>query len=277
MRAYAAFDDRPGFKGSDCYAEFFLPEEYRKPLHDPAARAWVIKNKLVPGMYEFMFARTAFFDGVVAGAFRQNIPQIVFLGAGYDSRPYRFAELARGTRVFELDVAPTQQRKIQMLRQANIPVPQHVVFAPIDLTRDSLKEVLSGAGYDCRQATLFVWEGVTYYLSARAVDETLSFVASNSPAGSAICFDYAALSREALSESGVKQVREMIGSTSPAEATRFGIPAGTIAEFLTARGLRVVEHLTRDEIAGKFLPAGDEATSAKLPALLCFVHAAVSG
>ncbi len=29
----------------------------------------------------------AFFDHIVKSALRENIPQIVFLGAGYDSRP----------------------------------------------------------------------------------------------------------------------------------------------------------------------------------------------
>jgi len=55
-----------------------------------------IKNKihkLAPGICEYVLARTAFFDKVFKDALNNKIPQIVLLGAGYDTRPYRFANL----------------------------------------------------------------------------------------------------------------------------------------------------------------------------------------
>ena len=55
-----------------------------------------------------MIARTAYFDRLFADALSNKTPQIVLLGAGYDSRAYRFANLNHVTRVFELDIAPTQ-------------------------------------------------------------------------------------------------------------------------------------------------------------------------
>ena len=55
----------------------------------------------------FMTARAAFFDKKFKQALEADIPQIILLGAGYDSRAYRFADLIHGTRVFELDTAPT--------------------------------------------------------------------------------------------------------------------------------------------------------------------------
>jgi O-methyltransferase involved in polyketide biosynthesis len=36
-----------------------------------------------------MLARTVFFDNVFIDALNQNLPQIVLLGAGYDTRAYR--------------------------------------------------------------------------------------------------------------------------------------------------------------------------------------------
>lgn len=57
-----------------------------------------------PGSYEYFIARTAFFDAAVRRALDENVPQIVLLGAGYDSRAYRFADRIRDTRIFELDV-----------------------------------------------------------------------------------------------------------------------------------------------------------------------------
>jgi len=95
MRALAACDPREEIRGNDTLAEIFLTEEQKKPLRDSAARAWVLHNRVAPGAYEFMIARTAFFDQIVEQALEENIGQVVLLGAGYDSRPYRFADSAR--------------------------------------------------------------------------------------------------------------------------------------------------------------------------------------
>lgn len=48
----------------------------------------------------------------------------------------------------------------------NISLPEQVTFLPIDFTKDDLAEVLGQAGYLTDRRTLFIWEGVTYYLLA---------------------------------------------------------------------------------------------------------------
>lgn len=60
MRALGASDPRESIRGKDSLAEIFLIEEQKKPLRDPAARAWVMQNKVAPGAYEFMIA-----DGIL--------------------------------------------------------------------------------------------------------------------------------------------------------------------------------------------------------------------
>jgi len=277
MRALAAYDEREEIQGRDYVAEIFLTDDRKRPLKDPAARAWVMKNKITPGAYEFMLARTAFFDQIVERALRDNIPQIVFLGAGYDSRPYRFQDLIQATRIFELDAQPTQQRKQELLHQASIPIPERLAFVPINFNTDDLQEVLVGAGYNRNQKTLFVWEGVTYYLSTQAVDDILSFIRSNSPLGSSLCFDYAALSPEALSEDSAKKLRERLRSDHPAEPTRFGIREGELESFLSERGYHVIEHLTPQAMEQKYLTLHDGSLAGRLPALLRLVHAKVAG
>ncbi len=107
MRALAAKDPREGVFGPDYLAEIFLTEEQRAPLMDPAAREWVMKNRVTPGAYVFMIARTAFFDQVFTDALDKRIAQLVLLGAGYDSRPYRFSSRLGDCRVFELDALAT--------------------------------------------------------------------------------------------------------------------------------------------------------------------------
>ncbi len=275
IRALAVYDEREEIRGSDCLAAVFLTEDRKAPIKDPTVRQWVLKNKIAPGIYEFMIARTAFFDHVIKDALAQHVPQLVLLGAGYDSRPYRFRELAGETRIFELDAAPTQARKQEILDRESIAKPPHIVFAPIDFAKDDLVRTLLDAGFRREQKALFVWEGVTYYLFPQAVDNTLAAVRDLSIAGSSICFDYASLSAEALGEEGVEKLKELMKSDHPGEPTRFGIPQGTVTGFLATRGYEVIENLDSSEMEARYLTLRDGSTIGKPPKLFALVHAAL--
>jgi methyltransferase (TIGR00027 family) len=265
MRFLAAMDEREEIQGPDYLAEIFLPEDRKGPLKDPAIREWVIKNRIPSGMYEFMIARTTFFDHVVEQALLDNIPQIVFLGAGYDSRSYRFKEIIKDTRIFELDIQPTQQRKMELLHQARISIPDQLVFVSINFKTDNIGDILHQAGFNRNKKSLFVWEGVTYYLSGAVVDDTLSVIMSNSPAGSMLCFDYASLSPEISNDEGVRKIREHMMSNHPGEPTQFGIRNGEIESFLSPRGYDIIEHLNSKDMERKYLNLPDGSPAGENP------------
>jgi len=115
-----------------------------------------MRNLMTGGVYEYFIARTAYLDQVVSQALRENIPQIVLLGAGYDSRPYRFKDLIRDTRIFEVDIASTQSRKRQLLKQAGIQIPESVSFTTTNFEKDSLAANLAQAGFNPNQKTIFI-------------------------------------------------------------------------------------------------------------------------
>jgi methyltransferase (TIGR00027 family) len=273
IRALAAYDPREEVRGPDTLAELFLTEEQKAPLRDVNIREWVMKNKITPGAYEFMIARTAFFDELVRQALDEKTPQLVFLGAGYDSRPYRFADLLGDASVFELDALPTQLRKKERLDQAGVHIPVSIKFIPVDFAVDDLGHVLLHAGYTKEKAALFLWEGVTYYLSKESVDRTLSAVKSISATGSHTAFDFASLSAEALSEEGAKKLREHLNSNHPAEPTRFGIPDGKLESFLSARGFQVVQLFGPQEMETRYLSLRDGSTIGHVPAIFNLVVA----
>lgn len=277
MRALAATDPRKEIRGKDYVAEIFLEEDQKKPLKDPAIRAWVMRNKIAPGAYEFMLARSAFFDRVVEHALKENMAQIVLLGAGYDSRPYRFKEIIQETRILELDAEPTQQRKKECLRRAETSVSEKIAFVPINFETDDLGDRLMEAGFSQAKKALFIWEGVTYYLSAEVVDKVLAVVRFHSPSGSSIAFDYASLSNEALNENGAKELRRHMRTRHSREPTKFGMRAGRIGAFLEERGFEVIEHLTAADMHEKYLSIGGHSDIGKVPSLFCLVHAAVIG
>lgn len=277
MRALAAYDVRDEIRGADYLAELFLTEDRKALLMDAATRRWVLVNKVAPGAYEFMIARTAFFDGLVAEAFRTNLPQVIFLGAGYDTRSYRLKHLIRDTRIFELDIQPTQQRKKELLQQSNVAVPEHLTFVSLNFNTDDLAEILRTSGYDVAQRSLFIWEGVTYYLAGQTVDRALMAVRSVSTPGSSIAFDYASISAETLGEEYVSGLREHMKTRYESEPTKFGIREGTLESFLSERGYSLIVNLTPQDMEASFLTLHGGTLMGKVPAMFRLAHAEVVG
>ncbi|MGE5607171.1 MAG: SAM-dependent methyltransferase [Bacteroidota bacterium] len=275
-RALATVDEREELRGPDYLAEIFLTEDGKRPLKDQAARKWVMDNLMTGGVYEYFIARTAYLDQVVADALRENIPQIVFLGAGYDTRSYRLRELIRDTKIFEVDIISTQQRKKQLLETARISIPEQLTFISINFEKDDFSDLFAKAGFKRNHKTLFIWEGVTYYLTPEAVDSTLDFVKNNSPAGSTICFDYSADAPDMDERYGVKQTKESMKATYTAERVQFKIAEGTIDSFLTERGYQMTVHLTPEEMERMYLTLGNGTLAGKVVANLCLVQAVVT-
>ncbi len=276
MRFLATFDEREEIKGPDYLAEIFVAEEIKAAFRDSAKRDWFLTKFFPPGSFRGLIARTAWFDGAVEEALKDRVPQIVFLGAGYDSRPYRFANLIGATRIFEVDAPPTQEHKKGLLDRAGIPIPEGIAFVPIDFARDSLKDALFGAGFDKHQKTLYVWEGVTYYLPAQAIDETLGFIRENSPPGSAVCFDYVSTFPGMDEAYGVKEQRAFMRTHSPGESIEFSIERGQIRSFLSERGFTLIEHLTPEEMEKRYLTLRDGSSAGKVTAGYCLARGTVA-
>jgi methyltransferase (TIGR00027 family) len=242
--------------GADYLAEIFLPAQYRffmrfKRIRD---RARAQLSMAMPGMNEYIIARTRFFDSLFREALRRLVPQIVLLGAGYDSRPYRFAAENKGTRIFELDAAPTQERKIKQLKSASISIPEGVKFVPVNFRSERLKEVLEKAGFSSQERALFLWEGVSYYLEREAVGETLEF-AGRAQAESVFAFDYAVTlsETEAGGYYGAAEFLEAMKSFHTAEGLLFSNKPDEIEAFLAGCNLRLRDDLGHEAIEQNFL------------------------
>ena len=258
MRAYASHEDNGELRGPDYLAEIFLPPGQARALKDPGRRQDIREEYFVIGVYEYVTARTIVFDRFFTGALNQNIEQIVFLGAGYDSRPYRFPDRIKQTRIFELDAAPTQNNKQQCLIRAEVDIPGQLSYVPINFNTESIKDKLMAAGFDTSKKTLFMWEGVTYYLSAEAVDATLEFIRSGSPAGSLVAFDYIAVWPGVLEAYGVRELVDYNSKKQSGESGgMFNIVDGEIESFLNARGFETAVHYNSEQIESNFLTHGD--------------------
>ena len=132
-------------------------------------------DAITPGIYGAQICRTRFIDDAVQAALSQGIGQVVILGAGLDTRPYRLAGMER-VNVLEVDLPSVQEDKKKKLHKHFGRLPEQVTFLPIDFETQSLEAVFTGTAFDPCRPVVFVWEGVTQYLSEEAVRRTLTCV-----------------------------------------------------------------------------------------------------
>ena len=186
FRAIAAKHPDPKVRNPDYLAEKFLGESFwlTSPYRTHPQHARNNPN------YFWVNARTHHMDALLVEALAQGATQVVNLGAGFDSRAYRFRERFPRARFFELDLPATSAAKRERVVKIFGAVPDRVVLVPTDFNARPLDEVLREAGYDRSQRTFFVWEGVTMYLPEAANVSTLRFIRSGSAPGSAAVYDY---------------------------------------------------------------------------------------
>jgi methyltransferase (TIGR00027 family) len=263
--------------GPDYLAECFLPAHFRFFLQFRRVRANTRDklDSLLPGLSEYVIARTAYFDDLFKDALKNRLPQIALLGAGYDSRAYRFAKMNEGTRVFELDIAPTQERKKKCLERARVEIPQQVKFVPINFNEEPLGEVLEESGFENGEVALFIWEGVSYYLDMESVDATLDYISHLANRESSIALDYAvSLSDENVNDYyGAKEFARIMREQHADEELKFSVDEGEIGSFLRQRDLKIVDHLDNEEIERAYLVDEDGLSTGRMTGHFRFVVA----
>jgi methyltransferase (TIGR00027 family) len=134
--------------------------------------------------------------------------------------------------------------------------PPHVTYVAIDFDQQALADRLFESGYDERCKTLFIWQGVTQYLTPAAVDDTLSFVARRSAPGSSIIFDYMdpSLLGGAAKHGEITNLRRYKGLSG--ENLVYGIPIAEIETFLETRGFVGVENADHTKLERLYFSKG---------------------
>lgn len=119
-------------------------------------------------------------DELVLTAIRdQGATQVVTIGAGYDMRPTRFADLSgqeAPVRWFEVDHPATAAKKWALLEGVD-GVNRDVVRIEADLATASLGDVLRNSAFDSERPTCFVLEGFIHYLTPQGLNDLLSSMA----------------------------------------------------------------------------------------------------
>jgi methyltransferase (TIGR00027 family) len=208
-----------------------LDQDFQEAMNDPD----------VFGFVWLMLVRTRFIDELLERAVRGGATQLVILGAGFDTRAHRFADLLKDVAVIEIDYDATQEYKKQRVEVAFGGAPANVVYAPIDFARESLAAVLRRAGFQPGRKTYYICEGVSMYVPEEGMKETLRAIATESAPGSALLLEY-------LNRGGLELLRKyptgMIKNAFDwGEPFVFGVPDGQDREFYREAGLELGETL----------------------------------
>jgi len=222
-----------------------------------------------------ILSRTKHIDATMRQAVESGTAQVVILGAGFDSRAYRFGDLLRGVKVYEVDLPATQEYKKRRVQEVLGRLPANVIYVPIDFAKQDLGQVLREAGYRPDRKAFIVWEGVTFYLPREAVEATLRVV-GRLALGTSIIFDYVvegAIRGDHLDEA---LKRTMSTNAKWGEPWVFGIKEGKIAEFAARCGLTVVSDMGADELTRQYLTKSDGTVAGRPGWYLRVCQAAVS-
>ena len=198
----------------------------------------------------FTAARSRIAEDALSKAVERGVRQIVILGAGLDTFALRNPHGARQIRIYEVDHPATQAGKRQRLAEAQIALPQWLIFVPVDFERDDMGEKLVAAGFQQNSPAFFTWLGVVTYLTQDAIGRTLDYMSSIQ--NSEVVFDYMEppegsseelrqLERERTEQ--LKKMDEPLGS-------RF--ESAGIAAILRSHGFCTIEDISFQEITSRF-------------------------
>jgi len=208
----------------------------------------------IPGM---LFCRTQFIDDALMDWLGNSTQQVICLGAGYDTRAYRIPGI-ESTHYFELDLPTAQSLKREHLLKVLSEIPAHMTFVPIDFDRQSIEDEMAAAGYQPEIETFFIWEGVTQYITAEAVDATLEF-AAQAAAGSRIAFTY--IDKGILDGPSRTRTDQRILTRVARRGVPwvFGIDPAEIESWLSRRGFKLIDPADAAEYRKRYVtPVGRE-------------------
>jgi methyltransferase (TIGR00027 family) len=203
-------------------------------------------DKIYPASELWIALRTAWIDERIRRLCKPNgnRAQVVLLGAGLDTRSARLA--GDGLRWFEVDHPASQRLKRERLSGLQGYPVDTATFVRCDFEKDDFIDRLTEAGFDTKEPALFIWEGVTPYLSEGAVRGTVHRIASSCHPDTVLIYDHLEkkLVRGTNVDSADAALNEMVDELG--EPFVFGIDDPL--PLMVDEGYRQVRRVSFDEI-----------------------------
>jgi len=205
----------------DPFAHLFATPEAERMLAG-GLRRW-------PFFADYLSVRERFFDDQLGALFsEQGMSQLVILGAGNDMRAERLSFL-KSVSVFEVDLPDKIAAKEAVLKEALGRTPGNVAYIGADVSQPGFVQLLSRRGFDPHKKTVFLLQGLVYYMKPEGVDELFDQLAMHGTSGDAVLFD---------------QVSEDMSETLP-------YPPDPLA-YIADRGFTATEHALLGDLTSDF-------------------------
>jgi methyltransferase (TIGR00027 family) len=237
----------------DPYARHFVTQPLRRALiaNRVTSRLTLrVFDRLYPGFMAIVLLRNRWYEDVLARCLADGTTQVVLLGAGYDTSAWRLA-LGDAT-LFEVDAPPTQAAKRAVMEDRGPPSAAALRWVPCDFERDALPERLVAHGFDPAVPALFVWYGVSFFLTAEAVAQTVRDVADLSAPGSTFLWDHLdpAVVDGTTHYPGAIRARAAVAARG--EPYTFGLTPTGAADLLLPHGFRVETEMSMTRLARRY-------------------------
>jgi methyltransferase (TIGR00027 family) len=244
---------------SDEFAPAFLSARGRAALaalRSTGPLLHLSQRRRLAGLSTYALCRHRQLDLALHTALLDGVEQVLILGAGYDSRAYRFEAELRGRPVHEVDLAPLSRRKAAIVAAH----PARFGGARIrrvetDFRDQSLARDLLASGFAVGARTFVAWEGVVPYLSRDTVGATLDTLRELCGAGSTLTVDFWDGSGGPGPLAPVRQLAARAGRLI-GEPVAFGLRPDAVADYLGLSGFHLVELHTARELANRFATDG---------------------
>ena len=161
-------------------------------LAGPEGFAWLERMERAaglggPGLYTVI--RTRFFDDFLLDACRTaGVRQVVLAAAGMDARAFRLDWPSRA-RLYEMDLPEVLGAKANVIEAAGAKATCERHTVGVDLRQETWPEALLAAGYRPRRPSVWLIEGLLFYLTRAAVHGLLEKVSALTTSGSLLGLD----------------------------------------------------------------------------------------
>jgi methyltransferase (TIGR00027 family) len=244
---------------TDEYARWFLGDAARIVVGAArfvGAPLCAIERYDALAVITYSLCRHRFIDDHLDADLHDGVEQVLILGAGYDSRAYRFAAALSGRPVHEVDLPPLSRRKADIV-SSHPEVFGHTRIrrVEIDFRTQSLAERLLESGFAVGARTFVVWEGVSPYLDRAAVEETLATLHDMCGSGSTLAMDFY---RHVPGWSFGHLVRDvgMRAFALVGEPLTFPIDPEDVGDLLGAHGFAIIDRALSEELALRYATDG---------------------
>lgn len=173
---------------NDVLAELLAGETYLRSFYEKIRKDRLNHAREISGV--ILAVRTLWFDSkleTAVGLFNNEALQIVLLGAGMDTRAYRLNCLT-GSHVFEVDFPQVLQMKASLLQEAMKSMDNQqkiavkakaLISVEADIRGKDWLEKLQYSGFIPEKNTVWILEGLLYYLSDADAIQVLKTIAAH--------------------------------------------------------------------------------------------------